>query len=327
MPQPSNLYDSYDAIGQREDISDLIHNISPTETPFLSMIGTASAGQRFHQWQTDVLASPSGANAAIEGNEAVLVEPTPTVLVGNYTQISTKIFGVSGTVEVTEKYGRDSEIAYQAAKAARELKTDVDMAMTGVNQASVAGDSTTARRSGSLEAWIETNDSLGGGAGASGGFSGGIVAARTDGTTRAFTSALLDTVIQGCWSSGGKPSVILAGPSQKTALSKFDGIGNTSGASTTRTDRAGGTIYATMDVYASNFGQLRVVPSRHIRQTSSIDRNVFVVDPEYAKVAYLRPWQQFDLAKTGDSIRREMLVEWTLEVCNEKAHGLVADLQ
>ena len=320
MAQPTNLYDAYDAVGQREDISDLIHNISPTETPFLSAIGTTDAGQKYHQWQTDTLASPSGTNAAVEGDDATLVEPTPTVLVGNYTQISTKIFGVSGSVEVTEKYGRDSELAYQAAKSARELKTDVDMAMTGVNNASVAGDASTARESGSLEAWLETNTSIGGGSGANGGFSSGIVGARTDGTLRGFTQGLLDTVIESCWDNGAKPSIILAGAKQKTNLSGFDGVG------ARRTDAESRTIYATADLYVSNFGELRVVPSRHIRKTSSIDRNVFVVDPEYAKTAYLRPWQQFDLAKTGDSIRRQMLVEWTLEVCNEKAHGLVADL-
>jgi hypothetical protein len=322
MAQPANLYDGYSVVGAKEDISDLIHNIAPTETPTVSMIGSTEATQRFHQWQTDTLAAPNGANAAVEGNEAALEAQTASVLVGNYTQISTKTFGVSGTLEVTEKYGRDSSLAYAAAKAARELKTDVDAGITGVNQASLAGDSTTARKSGSLETWIETNideatDSSGGG------FSSGVTVVRTDGTARAFAQTQLDGVIQAAWGNGARPSVILLGGYQKANLSSFDGVG------ARRTDASGRTIFATADLYVSNFGELRVVPSRHIRESTAavpIDQNVFVLDPEYLKVAYLRPWQQYDLAKTGDSIRRQMLVEWTLEVCNEKAHGLVADL-
>jgi len=321
MAQPTDLYDGYAAEGIKYDISDLIHNISPTETPFVSMVGSADATQRFHQWQTDVLAAPDGTNAAIEGNEAVLEAQTATTLVGNYTQISTKIFGVSGTLEVTEKYGRDSSLAYAAAKAARELKTDVDAACTGVNVASLAGTSTLARKSGSLETWLTSNvdeatDSSGGG------FSSGVTTVRVDGTERAFAQTSLDGVIQSAWGNGAKPSVILLGGYQKANLSSFDGVG------ARRTDASGRTIIATADLYVSNFGELRVVPSRHIREStvSAVDMNVFVIDPEYAKIAYLRPWQQYDLAKTGDSIRRQMLVEWTLEVCNEAAHGIIADL-
>ncbi len=322
MAQPTNLYDGYSVVGAKEDISDLIHNIAPTETPFVSLIGSTDATQRFHQWQTDTLAAPNGANAAVEGDEATLEAQTATTLVGNYTQISTKTFGVSGTLEVTEKYGRDSSLAYAAAKAARELKTDVDAACTAVNNASVAGNSSTARESGSLEAWLETNTSFGA-TGADGGFSGGLVTARTDGTLRAFAQTQLDTVIQDSWQAGAKPSVILLGGYQKANLSSFDGVAAANGK---RADVASRTIVATADLYVSNFGELRVVPSRHIRETASVDRTVFVIDPEYAKIAYLRPWQQYDLSKTGDSIRRQMLVEWTLEVSNEKAHGGVFDL-
>lgn len=320
MAVPAQLYETYTAVGQKEDISELIHNISPTETPFVSLIGSTDATQRYHQWQTDDLASPNGANAVSEGLDAVLETQSPTTLVGNYVQISTKIFGVSGTLEVTEKYGRDSSLAYAAAKAARELKTDVDMNCTGVNTASSTTGSGTARTNGSLETWLESNVDRGAGAGASGGFSGGVTTVAVDGDLRAFASTQLDAVIQSCWQNGAKPSVILLGGYQKANLSSFDGVG------ARRTDAGDRTIIATADLYVSNFGELRVVPSRHIRETTNVDRNVFVLDPEYAKIAYLRPWQQFDLAKTGDSIRREMVVEYTLEVCNEAAHGIIADV-
>jgi len=324
---PANMYDSYEAAGLREDISDLIFNISPTETPFLSAIGTTTAGQRYHQWQTDVLATPAADNAKWEGEDATYAEPTPTVVVGNYTQISTKVIAVTGTLEVTEKYGRDSEVAYLAAKNARELKTDVDTSMLS-NNPSAGDDNLSARLSAGMCAWLETNTDFNtaGTPGANGGFDLGIVAARTDCSVKyALTQAMIDGVIQSCYQNGGKPSMLLCGPVQKSAISLMDGVGGTSGG-ITRSDRAARTIYATADLYVSNFGELRVVPTRHIRVTSSTDQDVFLVDPEYAKAAYLRPWQQFDLAKTGDSIKREMLVEWTLEVCNEAAHGGIYDL-
>jgi hypothetical protein len=182
---------------------------------------------------------------------------------------------------------------------------------------------------------LESNTSK---TGTDGGFTApsGPVAVRVDGVPRAFTQAQLDAVIQSAWGNGGKPTMIVTGPTNKTTLSGFDGVGGSGTGGVTRSDRASRTIYATADTYYSNFGILNVVPSRHIRltaggggtggTTAGLDRNVFCIDPEYLKVAYLRSWQQFDLAKTGDSIQREMLAEWTLEVCNEKAHGLVADL-
>jgi hypothetical protein len=324
---PTGIYDSYEAEGLREDISDLIFNISPTETPFLSAIGTTTAGQRYHQWQKDVLATPAADNAKWEGEDATFTEATPTEVVGNYTQISTKVINVTGTLEVTEKYGRDSEIAYLAAKAARELKTDVDTSMLSNNPS--LGATAAARLSGGMAAWLETNTvfNTAGTPGADGGFAAGIVAARTDNAALlALTQAMIDTVMQSAWANGGKPSMLLCGPVQKTAISTFDGVGGAGTSGVTRSDRAGRTIYATADLYVSNFGELRVVPTRHIRVTAATDRELYLVDPEYAKAAYLRPWQQFDLAKTGDSIKREMLVEWALEVCNEAAHGGVFDL-
>jgi len=325
---PANLYDSLEANGQREDVSDLIHNISPTETPLLSMIGTTSSGSTLHQWQTDALEDPA-ANAHNEGEDATDVAVGATTLLQNYTQISIKLFNVTGTLEVTEKYGRDSELAYQAAKAARELKKDVDFAMTGLNQPSQAQvtDADTPRQSGALMTWIKTNIST---VGSGGGYSSGVTTVRVDGTGRTITQGMVDSVIQLAWAAGAKPSVLLVGPTQKTNISLMDGVGTVGASGVTRSDRAARTIYATVDLYVSNFGELRVVPSRHIyplAASPTLDSIVFALDPEYMKMAYLRPWQQFDLAKVGDSIKREMLVEWTLEMCNELAHGAVYDLK
>ncbi len=325
MTIPTGYNDSKQAIGQREDVSDLIHNISPTETPALSLFGTTSAGMTWHQWQIDSLTDPAN-NVNDEGSAYSASERGVTTMRGNYTQISIKDFNVTGTLEVTEKYGRDSELAYQAAKAARELKKDVDFSITGGNLASKDQDAT-GRQSGSLETWIETNiDEPGDAVG--GGYSGGVTVTRSnDGTTRSFLQSHLDAVIALGWDAGAKPSIILCGATQKAAISGMDGVGNVTSASTSRTDRAARTVFATVDLYVSNFGELRVVPTRHIRKVATFDHAVFCLDPEYAKVAYLRPWQQFDIAKDGDRISRMMLVEWTLEMCNEQAHGAVYSLK
>jgi len=319
MAQPTNLYDSYDAEGKAEDVSDLIHNISPTETPVLTMAGTTKATAKLHQWQEDVLRAPA-ANAALEGDDAGLTDGTPTDQIVNPTQISETAFGVSGTLEVVAKYGRDSELAYQAAKSARELKTDVDFIICGLNQAAVQADSP--RNTASLEAQLKTNTSIGGGAGANGGWNGTVINARTDGTLRAFTTTLLDDAIELGWNNGARLEgmMLVMGASQKRNFATFDGVG------ARRTDAESRAVVNTADIYMSLYGDMKVVPSRHIRKTAGVDRNVFGIDPEYLKVAYLRPWQQYDLAKTGDSIQRQMVVEWCLEVCNEKAHILVADV-
>ena len=320
------LYTSYEARGQAEDVSDLIHNISPTETPVLSSIGTTDASARVHEWQEDVLASPQ-ANAKIEGDDATLDTSTPTEQIMNATQISTKDFGVTGTVEVVSKYGRDSELAYQAAKRSRELKTDVDFTITGINQGSVNADSSNPRNTASLEAQIKTNVSVGA-TGSSGGWNGSTILPRTDGTVRPFTQAQIDDVVELGWKNGARIDgmMLVIGPPQKRKFATFDGLGNSATGSTRRTDAESRAVIGTADLYASLYGDMRLMPSRHIRKTTNVDRNVFGLDPDYAKVAYLRPWQQYDLAKTGDSIKRQMLVEWALQVSNEKAHLLVADL-
>jgi hypothetical protein len=309
---------------EREDLSDLIYNISPTDTPFLTAAGTTTATAVAHSWVKDSLTAPQ-ANLQVEGADLTVGAGDDGTRFTNYTQISAVAFGVSGTLENVSKAGRDSEIAYQAAKRARELKTDVEFALITANQARAVGSDSVARASASFKTYLTKSDLAS--AGTPGvNPTGDGTDNGTDGTTRAFAQSQLDNVIQQVWEGGGSPSVIMAGPTQKTNLSGFDGVGNITSASTMRTDRADGTIYATADVYVSNFGTLHVVPTRHIRQTATVDREVFVIDPEYVKVAYLRSWQEFELSKTGDSINREMLVEYCLEVCNNDAHGVVADL-
>jgi hypothetical protein len=212
-----------------------------------------------------------------------------------------------------DKAGRTRELAYDLMKKAKELKTDMERAMCGVNQAKVTGNATTARQLGSIEAWIATNDSFGG-SGASP--TGDGTDARTDGTQRAFTEALLQTVLESCYANGGNPSVIMVRAFNKRAISGFNG--NADSIEHVNTDKK---VINAVDIYIGDYHTLRVVPSRISR-----DRSAYVLEPDKWALASLRPFQQFDLAKTGDSFRKQLLVEYTLEARNEAASGLVADL-
>lgn len=309
----ANTFTRYSAVGIREDLSNVIYNISPEETPFISNIGRESVKNTYFEWQTDELAAASASNAALEGDDISSFDAvTPTARVGNYTQISTKNVVISGTMEALDKAGRRSELTYQLAKMGSELKRDMESALLA-NQSPVAGNTTTARRTAGLPAWIKTNTSFGtGGADTAG------VAARTDGTQRAFTEALLKEVIAEVWTSGGTPKMLMVGAFNKQAASGFDGI-----ATKFRDVPAGqqAQIIGAADVYVSDFGTVNIVPNRFQRA-----RDAFVVDPEYASMAVLRPIEQMELAKTGDAEKRLMLVEYGLKVKNEAAHGIVADL-
>jgi len=320
VAQTTNLYDSYDSKGNREDLSDIIYNISPTETPLFQLAGRTRATNPMHEWQTDALASASTSNALIEGDEYALAEPTATTRVNNRTQILTKVYGTSESQRWIEKAGRADELAYIRAKAAKELKRDVEATLLN-NQASVAGNATTARKLGGLPAWLASNTSFGSG-GSDNGFSSGtgLVVARTNGTERSFTGTLLNAVFQDAWTNGGNPSVMLIGGKQKTVFVGFDGI------ATPRHEVSDKTIYDTAEVYIGPFGSLKVMLDRHIRQTTSIDRDVFLIDPDYLKIAIGDDFHTEELAKVGHSDREAMVVELTLEVCNEAAHGLVTDL-
>jgi len=309
----ANTFTRYSAVGIREDLSNVIYNISPEETPFISNIGRESVKNTYFEWQTDELAAASASNAALEGDDISSFDAvTPTARVGNYTQISTKNVVISGTMEALDKAGRRSELTYQLAKMGSELKRDMESALLA-NQSPVAGNTTTARRTAGLPAWIKTNTDFGtGGADTAG------VAARTDGTQRAFTEDMLKDVIAQVWESGGTPKMLMVGAFNKQAASGFDGI-----ATRFRDVPAGqqAQIVGAADVYVSDFGTVNIVPNRFQR-----GRDAFVVDPEYASMAVLRPIAQMELAKTGDAEKRLMLVEYGLKVKNEAAHGIVADL-
>ena len=312
-----NTFTTYSAKGIREDLSNVITNISPEETPFMSNIGRETVTNTLYEFQTDVLAA-AAANAQLEGDDVATFDAVvATVRVQNYAQISRKTIVLSATEEVVNKAGRRSELAYQIAKRSSELKRDQEFILLQ-NTAADAGNTTTARKTGSLLAFLKTNTSVGAG-GANPSYTTLPNATRTDGTQRAFTEVILKDVIQKVWSSGGTPKILMVGPVNKQRVSGFTGIASS------RFNIDGGakpaTLIGAVDIYVSDFGNVQVVPNRFQRE-----RDAFVLDPDYAKMVVLRPYQQIELAKTGDAAKSMLLVEYGLKITAEDAHGIAADL-
>ena len=311
-------YDRYTAIGAREDLTDVIYDISPTDTPIMSSIGKTKATSVTHEWQTDSLAAATTANALVEGASATEGTITPTTRLANLTQIVGKTVMVSGTLLASDLAGRKSEMAYQLAKASAEIKRDIETIITA-NQGQAAGSSgSSARKMGSLLSYIKTNTSKNGTSVTGVDPTTLGVSTRTDGSTRAFTETILKDVIAKVFASGGTPSALFVSPAQKQVVSAFTGLA----AQRYQVPTSGqATILAGADLYQSDFGVLQIVPNRFMRT-----RDALVLDPEYAALAYLRPFQTNDIAKVGDSDKKQILAELTLEVRNEAAHGGAFDL-
>jgi len=310
-------YQTYTAIGQREDLSDVIYDISPTDTPFMSSIGKTKATATLHEWQTDSLAA-AALGGAVEGADQSSITAGVTTRVGNRTQIFTKAIAIAGTLEAVDKAGRKSEKAYQLAKVSAELKRNIELSLLS-NQTAATGNSSTARTLGGLQAWLATNGDFGtnGVAGASG------TTARTNGTNRTFTEDLLKVVVKEVYAAGGSPKVLMVNPGHKQLVSAFAGIAAQRYMAPSNEPT---TIIGAADVYMSDFGTMSVVPNRFMNSTNSCDETAFVLDPDMAAVSYLRPFQTIELAKTGDAEKTQLLAELTLEVKNEAAHGIIADL-
>lgn len=310
----NNTYTTNEAKGKREDLIDKIYNVDPHETPFISAIGKTGAEATYHEWQVDSLAAPDPDNAQAEGSDSRPAQQVdPTERLGNYTQIMTKDIVVSKTVQAVRKAGRKNELKYQTLKRLKELRLDKELIFSG-KQASNPNDSGK-RRSGGFAAFLKSNVDRGTG-GASGGFANGIVSAPTAASSkRAFTEKLLTSTMQKCWQNGGNPSLALMSATNKTKLSQF------SGGHSTNLDAKDKKVINAIDIYESDYGTLHVKPSRHTPQDA-----VLLIDSKMVKVAILRSPKSEQLAKTGDNEKWQIVDETTLEVCNEKAHGLIDDL-
>ena len=311
MAQPTNTFDSYDAVGIREDLEDVIYDVSPEETPFYSACAKVKAANTLHEWPTDALRS-SAANAHIEGDATTATARTATTRLGNYTQIFKNAVVIPDTDEGLKKAGRAAEIAYQMLKTAKEQKLDIEKALLD-NNARVAGNSTTARELAGAPVWLITNTSFGsGGADAT----GDGTDARTDGTQAAFSQTRFDSVMQSIWEQGGNPDSVYLSAFQMNVALGFAGNNNQRSTVKAEDER----VIKHMDVYVTPWGTVEFIPSRENRS-----RDVFIMQDDMWAVGVLRPTKNIALAKTGDATTRQVTTELTLVCKNEKASGMIAD--
>jgi len=331
MAQPANAFDRYDLATNgdtvREDLSDVISNISPTETPFQSNIGKGTASSDKPEWQIDSLAAADEDNAHVDGDDFdgdALTDPTR---LATYCQISRKDLAVTRRADKVNKAGMKSTMAYMIAKAGKELKRDVEARLT-CNQIPVQGDFNTASETGGADVWLTSNTSNGA-LGSNPTLSGGIPnAAATPGTEQALSEADILTVIRSCYDNGGNPTIIMMIPEVKQAFSAYM-FGSSARIATQYQDqgaspRGGLTVVGAVDVYVSDFGVLEVVPNRFITTYAlGANSSVFFIDPEYWEVAYLDGYMTERIAKSGDSNKRMLLVDYALCCKNEAASGVI----
>jgi hypothetical protein len=322
MAAITNTLVSTAAVGNREELSDVVSRITPEDTPLFSMMRKTRATSTHPEWETDTLATPA-ANAQAEGDDySSWTAVTAPSRVGNYTQIFRKDWIISNTQEAVDNAGRVEKRRYQRLKKGIELRKDIEFALVS-NTASVASGT---RYLGSLFSWLETNDSMGA-TGSDGGYNSGtgLTVAATPGTQRAFTKALFDTVLQGVYNSGGTPKRAVLSPYAKTVFTTFMSDSNVASFRYAASGSSN-SIIATADVYEGDFGKTMVVPNRVMATSAAIAKQVFIVDPDLLEMKMLRPIQDLDIAATGDAEKGVIVAEGTLCVKNEAGLGVVADI-
>ena len=291
-------FKTYDATAIREDLSDVIYDISPTDTPFLSSIaGKGTVSNTVFEWQTDALAAASGTNYHVEGAAAGTAATTATTRLNNKTQISKKVVEVSGTHEAVNNAGKKSELAHQLAKASKELKRDMETSLLAEND-SVTGDSSTARETRGAAHFITTN----------------VTDAGTSGSHAAVEEADITAVAESTWNAGGEPSTILLGATNKKLVTAMSGRAD----ETRSVVDENKTVYNAVDVYVSDFGTFNITLDRFADQDL-----IYFLDHDMWSVEYLRDFQTVDIAKEGDSEKKMLLVEYGLRAGNEAANGKI----
>jgi hypothetical protein len=322
MAIPTNTFDTYAAVGNREDLEDKIYMVSPEETPIMSMGFKKKAEAKFHEWQRDTLAAPNKDNAVIEGDDRTGTAITATQRVANYVQLFDKVAIVTSSQRASNPAGRSDEMKYQIMKRTKELKRDVEAMMLSNNPAVAGATGATARKSGGFGVMIYTN-ALHNGAGATAAHtSGAPTTANTAGTNRAFTEALLKTAMQNVFTnSGTMPTVLALTPNHKTTFSAFTGIA-VNRLDLKKPDQA--KIIGGADLYVSDFGNLTVVPN-YIMATSDTN-TAYILNPEYYGIATLQPFSSVPLAKTGHTDKELVSMELCAVVSSETAMAKIDDL-
>lgn len=290
-------YTTYDTVGIKEDVSDVISNLTPTKTPFTTMIGSDKTKNRFFEWLEDSL-DDAADNALIEGGDPTDETIVPPQLRNNYTQIMERTFKISETEDAVDQYGRAKETAYQVVKKGKELKRDKERAYIGVDQAAVAGNSTTtARRTASATQQV-------------------AAAVTVDGAAGALTEAMILSAGQKAYDEGAEPSYLMIKPSDSLIVAGFAGASGRN-----RDFGEGKKVVNVVDLYVSPFGEYKVVLNRH-----QLTSTAWLLDPEMWKDVKLRGWTRTPLAKTGDSNRQMIVGEFGLKNTNYLSSALIDNI-
>ena len=311
MSVPSNSLQTYQSNNNAENVTEIVFNISPIDTPGLTLAKKTTAEATYTEWPIESLSAVDSANANVEGDDASIDASTTPTRVGNYCQLMDKTASVTTTQQAIRKYGVKNEMAKQMAKKAKELKRDMETTMF-LNQARVVGDASTAQKMRSMGSWLTTNTSRG-----ASGANGSASAAATDGTQRTFTESLFRALlVTAITNADDLPSVVMAGPANRANLSS-----QLSGNSTRFYELKDGELNASISVYRSDYGPLKLVMNRFQRA-----RDMWFLNPDYLGIRTLEPMQTIDLARTGLTEKKQLWTNWTLEVSNEAAHAVLADL-
>ena len=307
---PANSFGTTTAVGNREDLVDIIYNTAPTDTPLISAIDKVKATAVTHEWQRDVLATPAN-NAVAEGADATYTAVTPTQRLSNQAQISRKTFSITDTQEKVTTAGRKSEIRYQTIKQGKELRKDMELALieNGIQTTGAT------RQTRGLRGWIVTGSSSGA-SGAAPNF--GTNTAPTDGTLRTYTEALMRSAVLSAYNNGGNISMLMVHPSIKQNISAtFTGAGTKFNKGETNQ------LNTAWDVIKTDFGELDVVPNRVMQRT----RKAYYIDPDLVALAVLRDMQDQELARIGSARNFMIETEYALEVREERGLACTRDIQ
>jgi hypothetical protein len=321
----------------REEFSNVIYNIDPTRTPFMSSIGRQTSGNTLTEWQTDSLAAVDPTNAAIDGADAGTDSSADTARVGNYHQISTKTIKVSGRADAVNKAGRRTELAYQLSKAAKSLKRDMEAILTS-NNVAAPGSSSVASTTAGFIPWVQTNFNTMAASGSSAGALSSTTygypdtAATLAGVDAALTETKLRSAIEQQYTVGGDSDRIMVAPALKTIISTWMFNSSARVATLYRdTDNTGtgqATATGAVDVFVSDFGALTIEPNRFIFHNGTIPNPsvLFIFSSDMWAVSYLRNFRTIQLSTTGDAQNRELLVDYALVCKNEAASAIITDI-
>lgn len=285
---------TYQDTARREDLLDVIGDVSPDETPLMTLFGTSTARGTLHEWLTYSVSRPTSVTADIEGENTSFVDLTQPSRANNVTQIIKQSLQVSRTERKVNVAGMGDPYAFQKADALRQLKMKMEYAI--LNAAKASGNSGVARQMNGVDAFITS-----------------VVTARNSGTS--FSEQELNDMGADAYTAVRADKVfdlVLCTVKIKQAIAGFGGN------STRYIDASERRLTKDILVYDSAVGSHRIMHHRDVRNTAGTT-TVYGLREDMHKVAYLDKPMFEELSKVGDADRAHWVTEFTLEVLQQAA--------